>query len=68
MMITLQLNGGAYQVEDGSTVSDLVASLSLTGKAIAVAINREVLSDGDWPQRRLLATDSIDIVRAIGGG
>ncbi|MFC7289821.1 sulfur carrier protein ThiS [Herminiimonas glaciei] len=68
MMITLQLNGSAYQVEDGSTVSDLVASLSLTGKAIAVAINREVLSDSDWPQRRLLATDSIDIVRAIGGG
>nr|WP_238380024.1 sulfur carrier protein ThiS [Janthinobacterium sp. Marseille] len=68
MMITLQLNGRAYQVEDGSTVSDLVASLALTGKAIAVAINREVLSDSDWSQRRLLATDSIDIVRAIGGG
>ncbi len=68
MMITLQLNGSAYQVEVGSTVSDLVASLSLSGKAIAVAINREVLSDSDWPQRRLLATDSIDIVRAIGGG
>ncbi|ABR90507.1 thiamine biosynthesis protein ThiS [Janthinobacterium sp. Marseille] len=67
-MITLQLNGRAYQVEDGSTVSDLVASLALTGKAIAVAINREVLSDSDWSQRRLLATDSIDIVRAIGGG
>ncbi|MNS27968.1 Sulfur carrier protein ThiS [compost metagenome] len=68
MMITLQLNGNAHQVEDGSSVEDLVASLSLTGKAIAVAINREVLSDSDWPQRRLLSTDAVDIVRAIGGG
>ena len=68
MMITLQLNGNAYQVEDGATVTDLVASLSLTGKAIAIAINREVLSDSQWSQRRLLSTDAIDIVRAIGGG
>jgi sulfur carrier protein len=68
MMITLQLNGNAHQVEEGSSVADLVASLSLTGKAIAVAINREVLSDSDWPQRRLLPTDAVDIVRAIGGG
>ena len=68
MMITLQLNGNAYQVEDGATLADLVASLSLTGKAIAIAINREVLSDSQWSQRRLLSTDAIDIVRAIGGG
>lgn len=52
MMITLKLNGNAHQVEDGSSVADLVASLSLSGKAIAVAINREVLSDSDWPQRK----------------
>jgi len=49
-------------------VADLAASLSLTGKAIAIAINREVLSDSQWSQRRLLSTDAIDIVRAIGGG
>jgi sulfur carrier protein len=45
-----------------------VASLDLTGKGIAVAVNREVVPRQLWPQRQLQPQDRVDIVQAIGGG
>ena len=49
-------------------MADLIEELSLSGKAVAVAINREIVPRGAWAERQLQAADRIDIVRAIGGG
>ncbi|WP_293776953.1 sulfur carrier protein ThiS [uncultured Oxalicibacterium sp.] len=67
-MIEIELNGAPHQIAHGSTVVDLIAALSLTGKALAVAINREVVSGNRWCDRVLEPADRVDIVRAIGGG
>ncbi|MDF3036543.1 MAG: thiS, partial [Paucimonas sp.] len=40
----------------------------LAGKALAVAINREVVPRSQWVERVLQPSDRVDIVRAIGGG
>jgi sulfur carrier protein len=45
-----------------------VAALSLAGKAVAVAINREIVPRSAWSQRQLQPADRVDGVRAIGGG
>jgi sulfur carrier protein len=49
-------------------LAQLVASLELTGKGIAVAVNRQVVPLQQWPQRLLAEADRVDVVRAIGGG
>jgi sulfur carrier protein len=67
-MLEIELNGAMRQVENGQNVADLIEELSLSGKAVAVAINREIVPRSLWTQRQLQAADRIDIVRAIGGG
>jgi sulfur carrier protein len=64
----IELNGQAHTLAQGQTLAQLVASLELTGKGIAVAVNRQVVPLQQWPQRLLAEADRVDVVRAIGGG
>lgn len=67
-MIEIELNGAAHQLEADQNVEQLITALSLAGKAVAVAINREIVPRSLWAQRRLQPADRVDVVRAIGGG
>lgn len=67
-MLTIELNGNAHPVGQGATVHDLIASLDLLGKRLAVAVNREVVPAPRWAQRELSAADRVEVVVAIGGG
>ncbi len=64
----IELNGVPHPIAENQNVQDLIASLDLTGKSLAVAINREVVPRHMWQQRVLRPADRVDIVRAIGGG
>lgn len=66
--ITIVLNGSPHQLEADKNVEELIADLSLSGRAVAVAINREIVARSQWSQRKLQAADCVDVVRAIGGG
>ncbi len=64
----IELNGTPHPIAENVNVQDLIASLDLVNKSLAVAINREVVPRQQWPQRVLQPSDRVDIVRAIGGG
>jgi sulfur carrier protein len=64
----IELNGAPHPIADNVNVQDLITSLDLVNKSLAVAINREVVPRQQWPQRVLQPSDRVDIVRAIGGG
>ena len=64
----IELNGAPHPIMENQNVQDLVASLDLVNKSLAVAINREVVPRHMWQQRVLQPRDRVDIVRAIGGG
>jgi sulfur carrier protein len=64
----IELNGAPHSVAARQSLQDLIASLDLANKALAVAVNREVVPRQCWPQRVLQPSDRVDIVRAIGGG
>lgn len=66
--ITIELNGVIHRLDAHKNVEELIADLSLSGKAVAVAINREIVPRNLWSQRQLQTADCVDIVRAIGGG
>jgi sulfur carrier protein len=68
MTMHIELNGTPHAVADDATLQSLVVSLALADKALAVAVNRDVVPRQLWPQRVLQAADRVDIVRAIGGG
>jgi sulfur carrier protein len=67
-MIEIELNGAPHAVPPKQTLDQLVDALSLTGQALALAVNRSVVPRQQWPQRELQPRDKVDIVRAIGGG
>lgn len=64
----IELNGAPHRVTENQNLQDLIASLELANKALAVAVNREVVPRQLWARRTLQACDRVDIVRAIGGG
>jgi sulfur carrier protein len=64
----IELNGKPHVVAEGADLAQLIAALDLTGKAVAVAVNRQVVPSQSWAGRILVETDRVDVVRAIGGG
>ena len=68
MTIEIMLNGEAYSLPVGHNVQQLVDKLGLTGQALAIAVNRQVIPRASWQQSVFQAQDRVEIVRAIGGG
>jgi sulfur carrier protein len=68
LAMEIELNGAPHPITANQNVQDLVASLNLGNKSVAVAINREVVPRHMWQQRVLQPADRVDVVRAIGGG
>lgn len=66
-MLTLTLNGVATGVES-TTLAELVASLGLEGKRIAVERNGEIVPRSRYADTPLVRGDRLEIVGAVGGG
>jgi sulfur carrier protein len=67
-MPEIELNGASHPLPDGASLADLVDALGLTGQAVALAVNRQVVPRARWPETLPQAADRVDVVRAIGGG
>jgi thiamine biosynthesis protein ThiS len=61
------LNGETRALEPGITVALLVASLGLQGR-FAVEVNGAIVPRSRFNEYHLQSGDSVEIVRAIGGG
>ena len=67
-MIEITVNGELQRVADDTSTANLIDNMGLTGKRIAVEINREIVPRSTFNSHILHAGDSIEIVQAIGGG
>lgn len=65
MMIVL--NGDAYDTQAASLL-DLVAELQLTGKRIAIEVNRQLVPKSQHAVTLLTPQLHVEIVHAVGGG
>ena len=64
----VELNGEAKELDEGTTLLDLVGQLSLAPERVAVELNREVVRRSEWPAVRLSDGDRLEIVHFVGGG
>lgn len=64
----ITVNGEVQEVPDGITAADLVQNLGLIGQRIAMEVNREILPRSQHADHVLQAGDTVEIVRAVGGG
>jgi sulfur carrier protein len=67
-MISLILNGEPRRFDAPLTAAQLVASLELTGKRVALERNGEIVPRGQFDRQELVDGDRIEIVVAVGGG
>ena len=65
---TIQLNGNAHLLSVQTTLADLLISLSLQNKRIAIEVNQEIIPRSEYPIYILQDKDQVEIVHAIGGG
>ncbi|MBB5708284.1 sulfur carrier protein ThiS [Sphingopyxis panaciterrulae] len=66
-MVSIILNGDERQVRSGS-IADLVASLGLDVKKVAVERNREIVPRSTLADVALAEGDALEIVHFVGGG
>ena len=64
----VELNGEPKELDEGATLSTLIAQLSLAPERVAVELNRDVVRRADWPSTRLSDGDRVEIVHFVGGG
>lgn len=66
--MNILLNGESREYPEATTVARVVADMGLSGKRIAVELNKEILPFDRYEQQTLQDNDRLEIVHAIGGG
>jgi thiazole synthase len=64
----IYINGESQELPENKRVADIVDNMGLTGKRIAVELNKEILPFDQYQNQLLHNGDHLEIVHAIGGG
>lgn len=64
----VHVNGEEKELDEGATVAELLESLDLAGRRLAVECNGEIVPRSQHAKRHLVTGDRVEIVHAIGGG
>jgi sulfur carrier protein len=64
----IHLNGIPTQVMEPCTLADLIATLDLAGRRLAVEVNEELVPRSRFGEQALAPGDRVEIIHAVGGG
>ncbi len=64
----ITVNGEKQQLSDNASMTDLLETLDLAGKKLAVEVNLDIVPRSTYSDFQLSHGDRVEIVRAIGGG
>lgn len=62
------VNGALREIDEGMSVTDLLAVLDLAQAPVVVERNGEIVRRADQPGTRLCNEDRFEIVRLVAGG
>lgn len=66
-MSRVELNGEPREIEPGTTIADLVRSLTANPTGCAVAVNGAVVPRSGW-ERGVRSGDQVEVLTAVQGG
>ena len=64
----IYLNGEERRVQQGSTISSLLAELKLAEDQVAVEMDRLIVRRPDWRSTEIDSGAAIEVVHFVGGG
>lgn len=67
-MITIEFNGEKRQIEEKSSIADLLRSAKVESRFCAVELNFEIVSKEQYESSYLVKDDKIEVVTLVGGG
>ena len=62
------VNGDPLKIDKQVTISELLNFLEISKVRVAVEVNREIVSRAKFESTLISEGDSVEIVKAIGGG
>ncbi len=66
--VELTVNGKSEQLDDGATVSDLIAKYKLQAVRVAVELNGDIVPRATYADTPLSDGDTLEVVTLVGGG
>ena len=66
--LRVQVNGEPREVDDDTSLPQLVAILNLKAEQVAIELNRQVVRRTAWETTVLHPDDTVEIVHFVGGG
>lgn len=66
--MTVTVNGRPHELEAGTTVAAVVASLTSATGGVAVAVNEDVVPRAAWAATALVEGDRVEVLTAVQGG
>ncbi len=66
--ISVRVNGKQKTLPEGITLKGVAELYGLGEKSVVFELNRKVIDRGSYPNIRLKAHDTVEIVRLVGGG
>ncbi len=67
-MISIILNGNDKQLDNNTSITQLLEILDLSEKRLAIEINQQIVPRSNFTSITLNNLDQVEIVQAIGGG
>jgi thiamine biosynthesis protein ThiS len=67
-MITVTVNGEPRELDGASSVTAFLKTLDINARQVAVAVNGEVVPRSEWGHVTVNDGDTVEVVRAVGGG
>ncbi|HZZ95798.1 MAG TPA: sulfur carrier protein ThiS [Jatrophihabitantaceae bacterium] len=66
--MSVEINGTASEVTDGTTLLELIESHAGTTRGSAVVVDGTVVPRSDWPHYRVADGQRIELITAVQGG
>ena len=66
--MNITLNGKPRELDAETPIPQLIATLNVKPEQVAIAINGQVVRRVDWPAITVQDGDTVEVVRAVGGG
>ena len=66
--MTVTINGETREIADRSSVAELLETLAVSHRRVAVELNEEVVPRAEYAARRIANGDRVEIVHFVGGG
>jgi len=66
--MVLKINGEEFTIEDGLSILQILKKLEILDRAMAVALNTNVIKKDNWESTYPKEGDKIEFLEFVGGG